>query len=71
MDGDLAGYNVYRHQEGAAPVKLNTDLVRTPAYRDSSVEGGKHYWYSVSSVDVRGNESERSEEASESVPETW
>ncbi|HEV2396438.1 MAG TPA: hypothetical protein VGS27_05835 [Candidatus Sulfotelmatobacter sp.] len=67
-DADLAGYSVYRHEEGAAPVKLNRELVRTPAYRDSSVEPGKRYWYSVSSVDLRGNESARSEEANEAVP---
>jgi len=67
-DVDLAGYNVYRHEEGGAPVKLTTELVKTPAYRDGSVASGKHYVYSVSSVDVRGNESARSEESGETVP---
>jgi hypothetical protein len=67
-DADLAGYNVYRHEAGSAPVKLNTELVRTPAFRDMQVVPGKTYFYSVSAVDQRGNESGRSEEASESVP---
>lgn len=67
-DVDLAGYNVYRHEEGSAPVKVNTELVKAPAYRDANVSSGKHYIYSVSAVDVRGNESARSEEAGESVP---
>jgi len=67
-DADLAGYNVYRHEAGSAPVKLNSDLVRTPAFRDSQVGAGRTYFYSVSAVDQRGNESGRSEEASESVP---
>ena len=67
-DVDLDGYNVYRHEEGAAPVKVNTELVKTPAYRDANVASGKSYWYSVSAVDVRGNESAKSEEASERVP---
>ena len=67
-DVDLNGYNVYRHEEGAEPMKLNAEPVRTPAYRDGSVASGKHYSYSVSAVDVRGNESERSEEAAETVP---
>jgi hypothetical protein len=67
-DPDLAGYNVYRREEGTSPVKLNAELVRTPAYRDSSVTPGKHYSYAVSAVDLRGNESTRSEEAGESVP---
>lgn len=67
-DVDLDGYNVYRHEEGGALVKLNSRLVKAPAYRDAVVESGKRYFYSVSAVDVRGNESARSEEASERVP---
>lgn len=67
-DADLAGYNVYRHEEGGTPLKLNSTVVTTPAYRDSQVIPGKTYFYSISAVDVRGNESEKSEEASERVP---
>ncbi|HYL16243.1 MAG TPA: hypothetical protein VEV41_24635 [Terriglobales bacterium] len=67
-DADLAGYNVYRREEGEQPVKINTDLVKTPAFRDGNVQSGKKYFYSVSAVDLRGNESGRSEEANESVP---
>jgi len=67
-DPDLDGYNVYRHEEGIAPVKINAELVRTPAFRDTHVEPGKTYFYSVTAVDQRGNESARSEEGSESVP---
>ena len=65
---DLAGYNVYRREAGSTPVKINSELVRTPAYRDTAVQPGKEYLYSVSAVDVRGNESSRSEEAEERVP---
>ena len=64
-NADLAGYNVYRSEStGAAvrtTVKLNSDLVKSPSYRDSAVASGKTYTYSVSAVDVRGNESQRSE----------
>jgi hypothetical protein len=67
-DVDLAGYNVYRREGGGAVVRINTEQVKTPAYRDGSVAAGKSYLYSVSAVDVRGNESARSEEAGESVP---
>jgi hypothetical protein len=67
-DMDLAGYNIYRRERDAAPVKINAELVKTPAYRDRDVGSGKTYFYSVSSVDVRGNESARSEEAGEGVP---
>jgi fibronectin type 3 domain-containing protein len=67
-DADLDGYNVYRHEEGAAPVKVNAEPVKIPAYRDAQVAAGKIYVYAVSSVDSRGNESARSEETSERVP---
>ena len=67
-DMDLDGYNVYRHEEGSAPVKVNAVLLKTPSYRDTTVIAGKHYVYAVTAVDVRGNESSHSEEASEDVP---
>lgn len=67
-DADLAGYNVYRREEGSAAVKINADLVKTPAYRDPDVSAGHQYTYSVSAVDLRGNESAHSEEASERMP---
>jgi hypothetical protein len=65
---DLAGYNVYRRDGGGVMTKLNADLVKAPAYRDTAVSSGKTYVYSISSVDIRGNESAKSEEASEAVP---
>jgi len=67
-DADLAGYNVYRREEGGTFAKMNAELVKTPAYRDSNVASGKTYSYCVSAVDLRGNESAQSEEASESAP---
>lgn len=70
IEEDLAGYNVYRREENGPPAKLNSELVKTPAYRDSKVIAGKNYFYSVSAVDVRGNESAHSEEVSETVPQS-
>lgn len=76
-NADLAGYNVFRSERpsdeaGAAlaepMVKLNSDLVKSPSYRDSAVASGKTYTYSVSAVDVRGNESRHSETTREPVP---
>jgi hypothetical protein len=71
-NGDLAGYNIYRSEAHGAPgeqmVKLNSDLVKSPSYRDRAVASGSTYTYSVSAVDLRGNESSRSEETSEPVP---
>jgi hypothetical protein len=67
-DADLAGYNVFRREQGGTPVKINSALIKTPSYRDKDVAPGKTFWYSVSAVDERGNESARSNEASERVP---
>lgn len=83
-DADLAGYNVYRrdpvppHRRAAStgdsgdygPAhKLNAELVKAPAFRDAEIERGQRYLYSVSAVDLRGNESAKSQETGESVPE--
>ena len=67
-DLDLAGYNAYRHEEGTTPEKINAETVKAPAYRDQAVVSGKNYFYSVTAVDARGNESAHSEPASERVP---
>ena len=67
-DADLAGYNVFRHEAGGEPVKINSELVKMPAFRDPNVAAGKNYFYSVTAVDVRGNESAQSQEASEAIP---
>lgn len=68
-EADLAGYNVYRHEGGGAPVKINSELVKTPSFRDANVQAGHTYDYAVSAVDLRNNESARSEEAHETVPQ--
>jgi len=68
LDSDLAGYNVYRWMKGEKPAKLNRQLVQTPSYRDEKVEPGHTYFYAVSAVDLRDNESPLSTPASESVP---
>ncbi|HLH09926.1 MAG TPA: fibronectin type III domain-containing protein [Terriglobales bacterium] len=67
LESDLAGYNVFRHEEGA-PVKINKELVKSPSFRDDNVLPGHRYYYSVSAVDLRGNESGRSAETSEAIP---
>ena len=67
-ESDLAGYNIYRRDATGQPEKINTELVKTPAFRDANLVPGRQYFYSISAVDARGNESSRSEEASETVP---
>jgi len=69
-DADLAGYNVYRREESGQPEKINAQLVKTPAYRDEDIKSGKTCWCAVSAVDLRGNESARSAEASEEIPQS-
>jgi hypothetical protein len=67
-DADLAGYNVYRREEGGEAWKINAGVVTAPAFRDMNVVTGHTYFYAVSAKDVRGNESARSEEMSEAMP---
>jgi hypothetical protein len=58
LETDLAGYRVYRsEQEGARGQFVTADLLPTPAVRDTSVEPGHRYWYTVTAVDRAGNES--------------
>jgi len=67
-ESDLAGYNVYRRTGNEPPKKVNTELVKTPRFPDPDVQAGAKYFYAVTAVDLRGNESGKSEETSESVP---
>jgi hypothetical protein len=61
VETDLAGYHVYRSEQQDTPGNLLTpDLLLSPAYRDTSVQPGHTYWYSVTAIDRSGNESARS-----------
>ena len=67
-ESDVAGYDIFRHEAGAAPVKINSEQVKAPAFRDENVQAGKTYSYSVRAVDLRNNAGPMSAETSESVP---
>jgi hypothetical protein len=55
---DLAGYRVYRSERQEDKGELVTpELLLSPAYRDTSVQPNRQYWYRVTSVDRAGNES--------------
>lgn len=55
---DLAGYRVYRSErEDTRGVSLAPELLLTPAVRDTSVQPGHRYWYTVTAIDRAGNES--------------
>jgi len=68
LETDLAGYRVYRsEQEGARGQLITPDLLPVPAVRDTSVEPGHRYWYTVTAVDRAGNESAPSRAAAVDV----
>jgi len=54
---DLAGYYVYRRENGGQPKRLNKALLPTPILRDLSVQPGHTYLYQVTAVDLSNNES--------------
>jgi fibronectin type 3 domain-containing protein len=66
-EADLAGYYVYRRQETGEWVKITPEPLKTPTFRDDDVVRGDEYQYCVSAVDLRGNESPRSEATAEGV----
>jgi hypothetical protein len=62
VENDLAGYRVYRSEkQGERGQLLQTELLASPAFRDSSVQAGHRYWYAVTAVDRAGNESQISD----------
>ncbi|MEQ1949713.1 MAG: hypothetical protein ABL995_21185, partial [Bryobacteraceae bacterium] len=58
-EDDFLSYNVYRSVGDAAFEKV-ANAVAAPVYSDRMIEAGKRYRYTVTSVDVNGNESARS-----------
>jgi hypothetical protein len=69
---DLAGYVVYRREAGSAtaPTRISpAQPIPGPAFRDSTATAGKGYAYSVSAIDQDKNESQRSAEVEESLPQ--
>jgi len=55
---DLAGYRVWRREEGTEEIHLLTqEPIKESAYNDREVEKGKMYAYAVTAVDISGNES--------------
>lgn len=59
---DLGGYNLYRREAAGTFQKLNSELLGTPVYRDTSVVAGQSYTYRATAVDLAGNESSPSDD---------
>ena len=70
-DADIAGYIVYRRESGSSrnPVRVSPAGLVPPSFRDASTLPGHSYIYSVSAIDRDGNESARSADVEESLPQ--
>lgn len=68
---DLAGYTVYRREAGSnsTPQRISSAAQPEPSFHDLNVQSGHTYEYSVSAVDHDANESNRSPEVEESLPQ--
>jgi fibronectin type 3 domain-containing protein len=65
-DPDLDGYDVYVSLSSGGPfdTKVNTSLVTTSAYTATNLTNGTTYYYVVKAVDIAGNPSTASSQAS-------
>jgi len=63
-ESDLSGYTVYRSLAAIGPFTVLTTTSGTSTHIDTTVTGGTEYFYSVSAIDVSGNESAMSGAAS-------
>jgi hypothetical protein len=59
---DIAGYNIYRREEGEAMARIGTAPRSMLSYQDTTVSTGRKYFYAISAVDLRGNESRKTPE---------
>lgn len=66
-DLDLAGYMVYRSESPGGPY-ANIGTTPMATFSDREVSGGTEYFYVISAIDLSGNESGFSEEASATAP---
>jgi hypothetical protein len=65
---DLAGYNVYRELSGTTWEKINAAVVAAPLYDDVTVINGDTYYYAVTAVNIRGEESPKTPAVKVVVP---
>ena len=58
VESDLAGYRVYRSTSQTGPfTRQNSTLLTSPTYSQTDLVNGTTYWYYVTAVDLRKNES--------------
>lgn len=61
QDTDLSHYRVYRKTAEDGEFTVIADKVTSTQYKDTAVQKGTWYFYSISAVDTKGNESELSQ----------
>lgn len=66
--GDVAGYNVYRGPGGSTWKKINTSVIASTLYDDSTVANGSTYYYATTAVDIEGRESSKSTAVKAVIP---
>ncbi|HTT32802.1 MAG TPA: immunoglobulin domain-containing protein [Methylomirabilota bacterium] len=65
----VSGYNVYRGTVTGGPyTKINSSLVTSLTYTDTTVQSGTTYYYVTTAVDSSGNESVFSNEVIAAIP---
>lgn len=65
----VVGYNIYRGTQSGGPYSLlNSSLLSSTNYTDSSVQSGATYYYVSTAVDSNNVESSYSNEANASIP---
>jgi hypothetical protein len=68
-ESDLAGYNVYRSTtSGSGYSKMNSSILTSSDYNDSSIVSETAYYYVVTAVDTNSSETVYSDEVSGVVP---
>ena len=67
---DVVGYNIYRGTEPGSYAQLNGSLISATSYTDNTVQGGQNltYYYAVTSVNSKGEQSAFSSPVSVLVP---
>jgi hypothetical protein len=64
----IAGYNVYRGPNGTSLKKINTSLIASTLYDDSTVANGSTYYYATTAVNIEGEESTKSSTVKAVIP---
>jgi hypothetical protein len=66
---NIAGYNVYRSSTSGGPyTQLNSSLVTTTSFTDSTVAAGQTYYYVTTTVDTSNDQSAYSNQAQVTIP---